>query len=391
MNRNVLVLLLSGALGLCIAPMVVFIGGLVGASLAPDPELSTLPVAGIVIGTACAVIPVSRLMQRFGRKKIFLAASLYSALVSCFAAISISYESFWLFCLSTVLLGGALAVIQQYRFAAMESVEPYLAPKAASFVLLGGLIAAILGPELAHLGRALHEVPFSGSFTLLSILCLLSGVVMLFFQPVVVTGGEEELGGRPLIDIMHSSLFWVAVMSATIGYAVMSYVMTATPVSMHVMEGHSLEDTKWVIQSHILAMFLPSLVSGYLISKFGEYRLMLAGLAAYTVCLMIALSGQNVMHYWLGLVLLGIGWNFLFVAGTVLLPKVYQPAERYKVQGFNDFFVFVFQAAASISSGVVIYSVGWNSLLIYAIPLILVQMLVIFIWRIGKSKEGELV
>ncbi|WP_156495305.1 MFS transporter, partial [Oleiphilus sp. HI0128] len=125
--------------------------------------------------------------------------------------------------------------------------------------------------------------------------------------------------------------------------------------------------------------------------KFGEYRLMLAGLAAYTVCLMIALSGQNVMHYWLGLVLLGIGWNFLFVAGTVLLPKVYQPAERYKVQGFNDFFVFVFQAAASISSGVVIYSVGWNSLLIYAIPLILVQMLVIFIWRIGKSKEGELV
>ncbi|WP_156508807.1 MFS transporter, partial [Oleiphilus sp. HI0132] len=135
MNRNVLVLLLSGALGLCIAPMVVFIGGLVGASLAPDPELSTLPVAGIVIGTACAVIPVSRLMQRFGRKKIFLAASLYSALVSCFAAISISYESFWLFCLSTVLLGGALAVIQQYRFAAMESVEPYLAPKAASFVL----------------------------------------------------------------------------------------------------------------------------------------------------------------------------------------------------------------------------------------------------------------
>ena len=280
-------------------------------------------------------------------------------------------------------------MIQQYRFAAMESVAPHLAPKAASFILLGGLIAAMLGPELAYIGKDLHSVPFTGSFMLLSLMCLLGGLVMLLFQPVALLEQTQDEGGRALVEIMNSSLFWVAVMSATIGYAVMSYVMTATPVSMHVMEGHSLEDTKWVIQSHILSMFLPSLISGYLIARFGEYRLMLAGLAAYALCLVIALSGQDVMHYWLGLVLLGVGWNFLFVAGTVLLPKTYQLSERYKVQGFNDFFVFVFQAAASISSGLVIYRVGWDRLLIYAVPLILVQLFMVFIWRARKQGEGN--
>jgi MFS family permease len=386
MSRNVWVLLCSGALGLCIAPMVVFIGGIIGTSLAPSPELSTLPVAAIVIGTAMAVIPVSHLMQRFGRKKVFVAAAIYSSLASIFASFAISQESFWLFCLSTVLLGGALAVIQQYRFAAMESVEPGRAPKAASFVLLGGLVAAMLGPELAHIGKDIFTVPFSGSFALLSFVCLLSALVMLLFKPIEMLTVIENSGGRALSEIMKSSLFWVAVLSATIGYAVMSYVMTATPVSMHVMQGHSLEDTKWVIQSHILAMFLPSLFSGHLIARFGEYRLMLAGLVSYAICLAIALSGQDVMHYWLGLVLLGVGWNFLFVAGTVLLPKSHQTSEKFKVQGFNDFFVFAFQAIASISSGIVIYSVGWNSLIIYAIPLIIVQLVMVFVWRV--SKEG---
>jgi MFS family permease len=214
---------------------------------------------------------------------------------------------------------------------------------------------------------------------------LLGGLVMLLFQPVTMAQQETVSGGRPLSEVMKSTLFWVAVLSATIGYAVMSYIMTATPVSMHVMEGHSIEDTKWVIQSHILAMYLPSLFSGHLISRFGEYRLMLAGLASYSVCLFIALSGQDVMHYWLGLVLLGVGWNFLFVAGTVLLPKCHSASERYRVQGFNDLFLFSFQALASISSGVVIYSVGWNSLIIYAIPLILVQLVMVFIWRVSKE------
>lgn len=388
MNRNVWVLLFSGALGMCVAPIIVFVGGLIGATLAPTPELATLPVAGVVVGTAMAVIPVSRLMQFFGRKAVFLGASVYSSVSALLASYSIIQESFWMFCLSTMALGAALAVIQQYRFAAMESVAPHLAPKAASFVLLGGLIAALLGPELAHIGKDLFDAPFSGSFVLLAVVSLLNGLVMMLFKPVDLPELSEEKGGRPFGQIMNSSLFWVAVMSATIGYAVMSYIMTATPVSMHVMQGHTLVETKWVIQSHILAMFLPSLISGHLISRFGEYRLMLAGLGAYAICLVIALSGQDVMHYWLSLLLLGLGWNFLFVAGTVLLPKSYRSSERFKVQGFNDFFVFTFQALASISSGIVIYSVGWNSLLIFSLPLILVQLLMVFIWRVRK-KESE--
>jgi len=378
MDRNVWVLMLAGALGMCIAPLVVFIGGIVGSDLASNPELATLPVAAIVVGTALAVIPVSRFMQVFGRKRVFLFGSIYSSLSALGAGYAILQQSFWGFTFSTALLGGALAVIQQYRFAAMESVAPDRIANAASFVLLGGLIAAFLGPELADVGKDLFDTQFVGSFCLLALVSLLGGISLLFYRPSELSQSEQSAGGRPLIVIMKSSVFWVAVLASAIGYAVMSYIMTATPVSMHVMMGYSLEETKWVIQSHIFAMFLPSLFSGHLIARFGAQKLMAVGLVFYAVCIVIALSGQAVMHYWGGLVLLGLGWNFLFVSGTVLLPSSYRSEERFKVQGFNDFFVFGLQAFASLSSGVVIYSLGWNSLVVFALPLLLIQLVVMF-------------
>lgn len=385
MNRNVWVLLIAGSLGLCIAPMMVFVGGIIGAELAPVADLSTFPVACLVIGTACFVIPVSRLMQKHGRKKIFILGAISSSVASLLASVSIAYESFALFSFSAWLLGGALAVIQQYRFAAMESVPLDLAPKAASFILLGGLIAAILGPELADLGKNYLSKLFSGSFVLLAIVTALGACVLVLFQPKADLLQEDLSGGRGIQEIARNTVFWVAVLSATIGYAVMSYIMTATPVSMHIGMSHSLSDTKWVIQSHILAMFLPSLVSGYLIERLGILKLMSFGLLAYAVCLMIALAGQDVMHYWFSLVLLGVGWNFLFVSGTVLLPKSYRAEERFKAQGFNDFFVFAFQSAASILSGVVIHNFGWNYLVVFAVPFLVVQMFMIFLWKFKRE------
>jgi MFS family permease len=383
-KQNVWVLAVAGAMGFCIAPLVVFIGGIVGASLAPEAELSTLPVALLVVGTALAVIPVSRCMQAFGRKKVFVAASLFSALSAVLAAYAILKSSFWGFNLACVLLGGGLAVIQQYRFAAMESVETSKAAQAASFVLLGGLIAALLGPELAYFGRDLLGTAFAGSFLLLSLVCLLGGGVLGLYQPVKVCINVDEGDGRHLFKIMAHSIFWVAVLSVTIGNAVMSYIMTATPVSMHMMEGHSLSDTKWVIQSHIVSMFLPSLFSGALVARFGAEKLMLTGIFLYFICIVIALSGSDVLNYWVGLILLGLGWNFLFISGTVLLPQSHRAQERFKVQGFNDFFVFALQAFASISSGVVVYRFGWHILLVLAIPLLLVQLTAIVIWRTEK-------
>lgn len=390
MAPNIWVLMMASALGMCVAPLVVFIGGIVGAQLAPNPNLATLPVAALVIGTAIAVIPVSRLMQLYGRKRVFLVNALVAAAGACLAAMSIHYGSFWGFCLSIIILGGSLAVIQQFRFAAMESVPAVQSAKAASMVLLGGLIAAFLGPEIAHIGKGLTSVDFMGSFLLLALVVLLGGVVLLKFDAQVdPSHSEEVIAGRSLGALLHQPALWVAVASAGVGYAVMSYIMTATPVSMHHMQGHSLADTKWVIQSHICAMFLPSFFSGQLIARFGVRAIMVAGLIIYLVCGLIALSGQDLMHYWLGLVLLGVGWNFLFVAGTALLPTCYEPAERFKVQGFNDFVVFGCQAFASLSSGIVIFNFGWNPLILFSAPVLTVLIVLIWHWTRSERRQRE--
>lgn len=382
MSLNVWLLTFAGALGMCVAPMVVFIGGIVGVALAPKSTWSTLPVAAQVIGTAVAVLPVSRLMQAFGRKRVFIVNALFSAASAIGASLAITYHSFWGFTFCVALMGASLAVIQQYRFAAMESVVPEHVASAASFVLLGGLVAAFLGPELAHWGQGMLAVDFAGSFALLAIVSLLSIAVLVFFKPAVSqTLAVSKSSGRPLPQIMRQPVVWVAIMAAGVGYAVMSYIMTATPVSMHTMQGHSLLDTKWVIQSHICAMFLPSFFSGKLVDVFGAQKIMWAGLLIYAACMVVALAGQDLMHYWLGLVLLGLGWNFLFVAGTALLSQSYRHEERFKVQGLNDFVVFGSQAVAALSSGVVIYSFGWDMLILIALPLLAVQIGFILNWR----------
>lgn len=383
LNKNVWILMFAGAFGLCIAPMVVFIGGLIGTQLAPDPQLATLPVAALVIGTAVSVLPVSRLMGLFGRKPVFLGSAFFSALAALMAAWAIQQSSFWGFTSSVACLGAALAVLQQFRFAAMESVSADKMAQAASFVILGGLIAAILGPELATFGQHLFAQAFVGSFCLLACTSLISGFLLYGYQAQTMSVTDAETGGSGWQHLLGSGLFWVAIMSSTVGYAVMSYIMTATPVSMHVMHGHTLEDTKWVIQSHILAMFLPSLFSGILANKIGIIRLMIIGLCCYLLCIVLALLDSTVMHFWGGLVLLGLGWNFLFVAGTLLLATTYTASERFKAQGFHDFFVFASQALASLSSGVVIYSLGWSALLLLALPLVILQFIVMFL-GLGK-------
>jgi MFS family permease len=386
LDRNVWLLMLAGAFGLCIAPLVVFVGGLVGAHLAPDPRLATLPVAALVIGTALAVLPVSRLMSLFGRKVVFIASALFSAVMALLAALAIYSGHFWRFTFAVGCLGMSLAVLQQFRFAAMESVSADKMAQAASIVILGGLIAAILGPELATLGKVIFSSlftgpqSFAGAFILLAVTSVLSAAVLAFYRSEVnVPAASVMKSQRRLRVLMQNRLFWVAILSSTIGYAVMSYIMTATPVSMHVMQGHAMDDTKWVIQSHILAMFLPSLFSGWLANKFGIFTLMFTGLLCYFLCIALTLADSTLMHYWGGLVLLGLGWNFLFVSGTLLLATTYEASERFKAQGFHDFFVFCSQAFASLSSGLVIYSFGWNVLVLLALPFVILQVAVMLL------------
>ena len=269
----------------------------------------------------------------------------------------------------------------QFRFAAMESVHDDQHAQAASAVLIGGIAAAYIGPEVTLLGNDLWAVEFTGSFVLLAVIFILGLLVLLLYRnpPQQITPIKAEL--RPLRVISQSNGFWVAIFSSAVGYAVMSYIMTATPLSMHVMDGHSLTHTKWVIQSHIMSMYLPSLVIGWLLQKYGHKRIMLAGLIAYVLCMGMAFVSHDLFNYWVALILLGVGWNFLFVGGTALLPSTYRPEERFKVQAFNEFIVFGSQAAAAISAGWMVFTFGWEIMLVTTLPFIVFQLVLIGRWK----------
>ncbi|WP_258105080.1 MFS transporter [Marinoscillum sp. MHG1-6] len=386
MHKNVWILTIAQALMMSLNSLNVFVGGLVGTKLAPSEKLATIPVASIVVGTALSTVPVTMIMKRIGRKKTFLLISVYSIIVSILAGYAIMMESFYLFSFCTFLLGLTSACLMQFRFAAMESVNEDQIPKAASYVLLGGIAAAFMGPEVAVLGKDLFTSEFMGSYLLLGGLFLLSLFVLLTYENTVFKTNESDLPQRTLKEISSQGVFWVAVLGATVGYAVMTFIMTATPVSMHLMDGHSLSDTKWVIQSHIVAMFLPSIFTGWLIKKFGIIRMMIIGLFIYLFCIATAYSGHFLHHYWVSLVLLGLGWNFLFVGGTALLPQSYTPSERFKVQGMNELIIFATQAVASLSSGWIVFTLGWENLLMMTLPVILIQFITIWLWQAKKRK-----
>ncbi|MBU3004895.1 MFS transporter [Paraglaciecola arctica] len=387
MPANVWLLTLIQALAMSTGTMMVLAGGVLGAKLTPDPAWSTLPLAMSIVGTAIGVLPITRLMQHFGRKPIFIAATLVGALATLLAAFSIIHHSFTGLVFCAFLLGLMLSAIQQIRFAAMESVGLEMMPKAASTVLLGGLVAAILGPELITIGQIFTAQSFVGGFFLMAGILLLCSLLFTQITNTHLVSEKSANTGRELSQIVKQPVFVLAVSASVVGYALMSFIMTATPVHMHVHEAFSLQDTKWVIQSHIFAMFFPSLFSGWLINILGTSRIIYIGLFAYTCTILVALTGNEWLSYWGALVLLGIGWNFLFVGGTVLLAQSYQPVERFKVQGLNEFLVFGSQATAALSAGLFLNLVEWQGLLFASFVIIVIQLIVVGRqqYRITKS------
>ena len=369
---NVVLLMACNALAFSAIPLLMFTGSLVGADLSSDASLATLPIGIMVVGTAIGIVPVSLVMKRLGRKWAFSVFFLWGVGSCVLASISVELRSFSLFCASTAGLGVCATAIQQLRFAAMESVPRNKGPMATSIVLGGGIIGAFLGPELAFRGQHLTHVGYQGSFWLAGLCLLAAGLLILAIKPTEQFEEGEHNSVRPIKAILSDSGFCLAIASAGIGYAVMTFIMTATPISMHHHFHHSLADTKWVIQSHIAAMFLPSFISPLIFRWVGIYGMMKAGLGAYFLSLIIGISSTSVMGFWFQLVFLGIGWNFLFLAGTALLPQTYRKGEQFKAQAFNDGIVFSIQAVASLSSGWVLIHAGWESmLLISVVPMLL--------------------
>jgi MFS family permease len=382
MTQNVWILMLAQAFAMCAAPLVVFAGGLIGKDLASDSSFATLPVAAMVLGTALAVYPAALIAGKKGRKLVFLGAMFIGLIAALIAVFSLQIGSFSGFVIASVLIGVVLACIQQFRFAAMESVSVDLMPVAASRLLLAGIIAAYLGPELVTIGQSLHEQTFTGAFYLLGGCFVIAFILILLgYRNIEIRVEVGEGNPRSFSELLSSPGILLAMGSASVGFAVMSYIMTATPISMHELNHYSLEETKWVIQSHIMAMFIPSLFSGWLVKKLGFITMMWSGLAIYLMCLLIAYWDQALIHYWGALVLLGLGWNLLFVSGTALLPQMYQANETHRVQGLNDLMVFSAQAIASLGSGVLLIWLGWQGFVLISLPIMAILILLLLNWR----------
>lgn len=390
-SRDVPVLALASALNMSGATMMALLGGLVGKQLAPDPALATLPASLSVVGLAAAVIPANMLAQKIGRKRLFQLSAVGAGLAALLAAWAVYTGSFVLFSVSAVLIGLNNAVGQQYRFAAAEAGPAAEAGRAVSIVLLGGILAGYFGPEIAR--RTSLLIPASvyvGSFLSLALLYWLgAGVVSgtSSSRSGKASSSTTAGGQRTLRAIALQPVFMTAVLSAVVAAGVMTLIMTATPLHL---EEHafSLDDITLVIQSHIVAMFLPSLISGWLVDRLGVVRLMLLGVLALAGTVTIGLISQSLLQYWWALVLLGVGWNFLFVGSTVLLMRAYTPAERFKAQGLNDFILFGAQALTTFTAGTLISLASWEALLLVNAPVLALTLAVLL--GVRRRLTGDL-
>ena len=360
---NVWILAITFSLTMSGVALLVLVGGLIGNELAPSGKLSTLPMAIFVIGNALFTIPAALAGSRWGRKKAAYCGFTLSLCGALCASWAIQQHSFFLFCIASTLLGSGTAFYHQFRFAALESLaDQNLAGPALSLLMLCAIGGSLLGPELGSLGRDwFSQSEYSASFLLFGLMVLVAMLVFSLFQNPVLSESKNQQNSRPLREIIRQPIFIIAVSSAALAYALMSFLMTSTPISMHVLDGHSLSHAKNVIQAHMIAMFLPSLFSGFLLQRIGASHLMLAGALCYAAVLIVGLSGQHVVHYWWALVLLGVGWNFLYISGTSLLSQTHQNAERFKVQALNDFLIFGLQALASLSAAWVLFGLGWRA------------------------------
>jgi MFS family permease len=383
--RNLCILFFGQLVSATGSIVIVTLGGIIGSMLAGNPALATLPVSLMVVSVAVTTIPASALMRRIGRKSSFMLASLSAAGAVLLAAIALSGQSFVLFTVSAGLFGINMAFTQQYRYAAAESVHARYTARAISLVLVGAIGGALLGPELVTRGQNWYgDVQYAGTLIAVAVLFVLQSLSFFLLKPLrgelTVEGGESDRGLR---EIVRQPLYRVAVLGAAIAYGAMTLLMTATPISMHVNEGFTIEATANVIRSHVLGMYLPSLFSGFLLDRFGTVRIMISGAIALAGACIIGLQGHSYLHYWYALVLLGIGWNFLYVGGTTMLTLTYSMTERFRAQAINEFTVFGISASASLLAGVVIHYYGWN--LLVTLPLVPLALVLIGLFVIRQD------
>jgi len=384
-RHNARVLTTAQALGGASPAIIVSLGGLVGQQLATNPAFVTFPISVFNLGLAIGTLPAAWVMRRHGRRFGYLFGGILGVIAGLVSAAGIYAQTFLLFCIGTLIAGFYSSYVQSYRFAAADGAPDDIKPRLISWVMLGGLFAAVIGPQTVIWTRdMIPTAPFAGSFVAQAILAVLAIPVLWRLRPMdaaptpkTQSNAKPVYTGRSLREIAAQPRFILAVTSGVVSYSLMSFVMTAAPIAM-VGCGFSIGEAALGIQWHILSMFGPSFVTGRLIQKFGMTIVTAAGLIMLAIAAAIGLSGLGLAHFWIALVFLGVGWNFSFIGATAMVTTCHRPEEKNRVQAFNDFLVFGSVAASSFASGKLLSVAGWeliNMMVFPAVAFVLLMML----------------
>jgi MFS family permease len=347
------------------------VNGLAGLALAPWPTLATLPVTCWVVGGAIATVPASHYMKRVGRQAGLQRGAAIGIAGALLCGAAVWQSSFWLLCFGALVYGFFNAFGQYYRFVAAEVAAPEFRANAVSLVLAGGLVGGILGPTVSRHTLDLVGPRYTGAYLALVAFVLVTLAILARLHVPDLSAAQQAKAGRPLAQIARQPKYVVAVLAGALGYGVMNFLMTSTPLAMRVC-GHPYGDAAFVISSHVVAMFAPSFITGGLIRRFGTVPVMLAGALLNVAAIAMALAGVQVSHFWWSLVLLGVGWNFLYIGATTLLTETYRPEERARAQGANEFAIFAMMTLSSLSSGMIVTNAGWEKVNYAAAPLVAV-------------------
>jgi len=378
--RNALRLAFAVALAGANATVIFATGAIVGSMLAPNPAYATLSISVFVVGMAAGTLPIGWIARRYGRRAAFMTgagAGVLTGLLACYAVVT---GSFALFCLSTFFGGLYQAAAQSYRFAAADSASDAFRPKAIAWVMAGGVFAGVLGPQLVTYTMDLWQpYLFAVSYLAQAAVALIAMVVLWQVEappPLPV----DTPDARPLMEIVKQPRFIAAVICGVISYGLMNFIMTSAPLAMKLC-GHSVTDSNLAIEFHVIAMYLPSFITGSLISRFGAGKVILAGMVLIVLAAVAGLAGQTVYHFWADMILVGLGWNFGFIGATALVTETHRPSERTKVQSFNDFLVFGTMVVGSFSSGRILVDFGWDMVNELVFPLVFVGIAALLWFR----------
>jgi MFS family permease len=385
-RSNVLRLAVAQALAGANSAVIFATGAIVGSTLAPDASYATVPISMYVVGLACGTLPVGAISRAYGRRVAFIIGSGCGALCGALAAVAILRGSFALFCCATFFGGLYGAVSQSYRFAAADGASVAYRPKAVSWVMAGGVFAGVLGPQLVQWTMDIWPpYLFAFSFTGQALVALIA-MALLSTVDAPKPAAADLHGGRPLAQIARQPRFIAAAICGVVSYSMMNLVMTSAPLAMKLC-GLPLSDSNFGLQWHIVAMYGPSFFTGSLIARFGAPRIVAAGLALEALAAIIGMSGITTMHFWSGLVILGIGWNFGFIGASALVLETHRPQERNKVQAFNDFLVFGLMAVGSFSSGQLLANFGWSTVNAVVFPPVLLGLTVLALAGFAKRRS----